>query len=70
MAHLSHGSVDISGGAPPFPLGSEVTYRCDEGLFPAGDMPSTCRSVGGVETWRPDTIEVLFAETCLVSMRL
>ncbi len=47
--------MDISGGAPPFPLESEVTYRCDEGLFPAGDMPSTCRSVGGVGTWRPDT---------------
>ncbi len=51
----SRGSVDISGGTPPFPLGSEVTYRCEEGLFPAGDMASTCRSVGGVGTWRPDT---------------
>ncbi len=51
----SRGSVDISGGAPPFPLESEVTYRCEEGLFPAGDMASTCRSVGGVGTWRPDT---------------
>ncbi len=49
------GSVDISGGAPPFPLGSEVTYRCDEGLFPAGVMASTCQSVGGVGTWRPNT---------------
>ncbi|XP_064402488.1 uncharacterized protein LOC135348198 isoform X2 [Halichondria panicea] len=49
------GSVDISGGAPPFPLSSEVTYRCNKGLFPAGVMTSTCESVGGVGTWRPDT---------------
>ncbi len=47
--------MDISGGVSPFPSSSEVTYRCDEGLFPAGDMTSTCESVGGVGTWRPDT---------------
>ncbi len=51
----SRGSVDVIGGAPPFPLGSEVTYRCDEELFPAGVMASTCQSVGGVGTWRPNT---------------
>ncbi|XP_064401411.1 uncharacterized protein LOC135347368 [Halichondria panicea] len=28
------GSVDVSGGTPPFSLGSQVIYRCDEGLFP------------------------------------
>ncbi|XP_064402713.1 uncharacterized protein LOC135348428 [Halichondria panicea] len=53
------GSVDISSGVPPFPLSSEVTYRCDEGLFPAGDMTSTCESVGGVGTWRPDNTNII-----------
>ncbi|XP_064382285.1 E-selectin-like [Halichondria panicea] len=30
----SNGSVDVSGRTPPFSLGSEVTYHCDDGLFP------------------------------------
>ena len=51
--------MDISSGVPPFPLSSEVTYRCDEGLFPAGDMTSTCESVGGVGTWRPDNTNII-----------
>ncbi len=51
----SGGSVDVNVGALPFSVGSEVTYRCDEGLFPAVDMISTCEVVSGVGTWRPDT---------------
>ncbi len=51
----SNGSVNINSGTPPFLLDSMVNFRCDEGLFPAGDMTSTCESVGGVGTWRPGT---------------
>ena len=47
----SRGSVDINGGTPPFSLGSEVTYRCDEGLFPFDVRTSTCTDVGGRGEW-------------------
>ncbi|XP_064400987.1 CUB and sushi domain-containing protein 3-like isoform X2 [Halichondria panicea] len=47
----SRGSVDISGGTPPFSLGSEVTYRCDDGLFPLDVRTSTCTDVGGRGEW-------------------
>ncbi|XP_064403144.1 sushi, von Willebrand factor type A, EGF and pentraxin domain-containing protein 1-like [Halichondria panicea] len=47
----SRGSVDISGGTPPFSLGSEVIYRCDEGLFPPDVRTSTCTDVEGRGEW-------------------
>ncbi len=47
----SNGSVDVSGGTPPFSLGSEVTYRCDDGLFPLDVRTSTCTDVGGRGEW-------------------
>ncbi len=47
----SRGSVDISGGTPPLSLGSTVTYRCDEGLFPPDVRTSTCTDVEGRGEW-------------------
>ena len=47
----SRGSVDISGGTPPFSLGSEVTFYCDEGLFPPNVKTSTCTNVEGRGEW-------------------
>ena len=43
--------MDISGGTPPFSLGSQVIYRCDEGLFPPDVRISTCTDVGGRGEW-------------------
>ncbi|XP_064402774.1 CUB and sushi domain-containing protein 3-like [Halichondria panicea] len=51
----SRGSVDVQGQTSPFLMDSVINFRCDKGLFPAGDMSSTCDSVGGVGIWRPDT---------------
>ncbi len=45
------GSVDISGGTPPFSLGSIVIYHCDEGLFPLDVRTSTCTDMGGRGEW-------------------
>ncbi len=45
------GSVDINGGTPPFSLGSWVTYRCDERLFPPDVRTSTCTNVEGRGKW-------------------
>ncbi len=45
------GSVDISGGTPPFSLGSQVTYCCDERLFPPDVRTSTCTDVGCRGEW-------------------
>ncbi|XP_064402763.1 uncharacterized protein LOC135348470 [Halichondria panicea] len=47
----SRGSVDISGGTPPFSLGSQVIYRCNDGLFPPDVRTSTCTDVGGSGEW-------------------
>ncbi|XP_064400886.1 uncharacterized protein LOC135347001 isoform X2 [Halichondria panicea] len=47
----SNGSVDVNGGTPPFSLGSEVTYRCEDGLFPLDVRTSTCTDVGGRGEW-------------------
>ncbi|XP_064401540.1 E-selectin-like [Halichondria panicea] len=47
----SNGSVDVSGGTPPFSLGSEVTYHCEDGLFPLDVRTSTCTDVGGRGEW-------------------
>ena len=47
----SRGSVDVSGGTPTFSLGSEVTYRCGDGLFPLDVRTSTCTVVGGRGEW-------------------
>ncbi|XP_064383517.1 mucin-2-like [Halichondria panicea] len=35
----------------PFSLGSEVTFHCDEGLFPPNVRTSTCTDVGGRGEW-------------------
>ncbi|XP_064403114.1 sushi, von Willebrand factor type A, EGF and pentraxin domain-containing protein 1-like [Halichondria panicea] len=51
----SRGSVDVKGRTSPFSIDSVVKLYCDKGLFPAGDMSSTCENVGGVGTWKPDT---------------
>ena len=42
----SRGSVSVIGGTPPFSLGSQVIYRCDEGLFPPDVRTSTCTDRG------------------------
>ncbi len=47
----SNGSVDVSGGTLPFSLGSEVTYHCDDGLFPLDVRTSTYTDVGGRGEW-------------------
>ncbi len=47
--------MNVKGQTSPFSMDSVVNFYCDEGLFPAGDMPSTCDNVGGVGTWKPDT---------------
>ena len=47
----SRGSVDVNGGTPPFPLGSQVTYRCEEGVFPLDVRTSTCTDVWGRGEW-------------------
>ncbi|XP_064404071.1 complement factor H-related protein 3-like [Halichondria panicea] len=47
----SRGSLDISERLPPFLLGSQVIYRCDEGLFPPDVRTSTCTDVGGRGEW-------------------
>ncbi len=47
-----NGTVDINGvETPPFSLGSQVIYRCDEGLFPLDVRISTCTDVGGSGEW-------------------
>ena len=43
--------MDINGGTPPFSLGSQVIYRCDEGLFPPDVRTSTCTDVGDRGEW-------------------
>ena len=43
--------MDISGRTPPFSQCSQVTYRCDEGLFPLDVRTSTCTDVGGRGEW-------------------
>ena len=48
-----NGSVSVEGQAP-HPLGSEVTYHCDDGLLPTGVMTSTCTDVGGRGEWVPE----------------
>ena len=50
----SNGTVDTGGGSPPYSLGSKVTYRCDDGLFPVGTMISVCTSVNGRGKWVDD----------------
>ncbi|XP_064403253.1 uncharacterized protein LOC135348821 [Halichondria panicea] len=47
----SRGSVNISGGTPPFSLGSMVIYGCDNGLFPLDVRTSTCTDVEGRGEW-------------------
>ena len=54
-----NGSVSIEGQAP-HPLGSEVTYHCDDGLFPTGVMTSTCTDVGELRgQWVPDPAQLI-----------
>ncbi len=47
----SRGSVDVNGGTLPFSLGSQVTYHCNEGLFPPDVRTSTCTDVEGRGEW-------------------
>ena len=44
------------------PLGSEVTYHCDDGLFPTGVMTGTCTDVGGRGEWVPDPAQLMCRE--------
>ena len=46
-------------GQAPHPLGSEVTYHCDDGLFPTGVMTSTCTDVGRRGEWVPDPAQLI-----------
>ena len=46
-------------GQAPHPLGSEVTYHCDDGLFPTSVMTSTCTDVGGRGEWVPDPAQLM-----------
>ncbi len=47
----SNGSVNVNGGASSFSQGSDITYRCDEGLFPPDVRTSTCTDVEGMGQW-------------------
>ncbi len=47
----SNGSVAVNGGTPPFSLDSEITYRCDDKLFPPDVRTSTCTDVEGRGEW-------------------
>ena len=49
----------ISGQSSLLPVGSEVTYHCDDGLFPTGVMTSTCTDVGGRGEWVPDPAQLM-----------
>ena len=41
-------------------MGSEVTYHCDDGLFPTGVMTSKCTDVGGLRgQWVPDPAQLM-----------
>ena len=40
-------------------VGSEVTYHCDDGLFPTGVMTSTCTDGGGRGEWVPDPAQLI-----------
>ena len=53
-----NGSVSLDGQSF-HPLGSEVTYRCDDGLFPTGVMTSTCTDVGERGEWVPDPSQLM-----------
>ncbi len=55
--------MDISGGTPPFSLGSEVIYRCDDGLFPFDVRTSTCTDVGGSGEWVENPGSLVCRET-------
>ncbi len=46
--------MDVNSQSPPFSLGSEVKYRCDEGLFPSDERSSTCTDVEGRGEWVRD----------------
>ena len=49
----------VGGQSPLLPVGSEITYRCDDGLFPTGVMTSTCTDVGGRREWVPDPAQLM-----------
>ena len=48
---LHNGIVDFNGGTPPFSLGSQVIYHCNETLFPPDVRTSTCTDVEGSGKW-------------------
>ena len=51
-----------------YPVASEVTYHCDEGLVPTGVMTSTCRDVGGSEKWVPDPGQLMCKKRTGISL--
>ena len=51
-----NGSVD---GWSSLHVGTEVTYRCNDGLFPTGVITSTCTNVGGRGEWVPDPAHLM-----------
>ena len=55
--------MDVGGRSSPYSLGSKVTYRCDDGLFPMGVMTSVCKTVMGRVEWVEDPGAVVCRET-------
>ncbi len=47
----SNGSVSTSGQS--YTVESEVTYQCNDGLFPMGLMNVTCTREGQNGVWKP-----------------
>ncbi len=51
------GSVNTSGQS--YTEQSQVTYQCNEGLFPMGVLTATCARDGQNGIWKPDPSTVL-----------
>ena len=46
-------------GQSPHPLGSNITYSCEDRLLPIGVLTSTCTDVGKRGLWVPDPAQLM-----------
>ncbi len=53
----SNGSVNTNDQS--YTEGSQVTYQCNDGLFPTGVLIATCTSDGQNKVWEPDPSAVV-----------
>ena len=44
---------------PTSPLGTTVTFQCDDGLFPNDTGNTTCTDMSGMGEWVPDPAELV-----------